>query len=266
MKCSTGFPYADDGTQDTLKVLSIGNSFSQDAQRWLYAIASDEGRKIECVNLYIGGCSLKRHWENVSGNRADYMTERNGLPDVDRTVSAGEIVSLPGWDVVTLQQVSHESGQFETYLPYLYRMAEWIRDTAPGATVVLQQTWAYENDSTHSEFRRYDNSQSVMYSKLRRAYLQASEYIQAPLIPVGDVIQALRALPEFDCSRGGRSLCRDGFHLSLGLGRYAAAAAWYLFLFGRPIRGSFAPEGLTEEELGLIPLILKTAERIVLGE
>ena len=54
--------------------------------------------------------------------------------------------------------------------------------------------------------------------------------------------------------------------MSLGLGRYAAAAAWYLFLFGRPIRGGFAPEGLTEEERELIPLIRKTAERIVLGE
>ncbi len=249
-----------------MRILSIGNSFSQDAQRWLHAIASDEGQRIECVNLYIGGCSLKRHWENVSENRADYTREVNGLPDGDKTVSAGEIVSMPGWDVVTLQQVSHESGQYETYLPYLDLMALWIRDTAPGARVVLQETWAYETDSTHSEFRRYENSQSLMFLRLRSAYLQASERIQAPLIPVGDVIQALRALPEFDYPRGGRSLCRDGFHLSLGLGRYAAAAAWYLFLFGRPIRGGFAPEGLTEEERELIPLIRKTAERIVLGE
>ena len=266
MICNTGYPCADEGSKGAVKVLSIGNSFSQDAQRWLHAIASDEGQKIECVNLYIGGCSLKRHWENVSGNRAEYTPERNGMPVGDRTVSAGEIVSLPGWDVVTLQQVSHESGQYETYLPYLSLMAEWIRDTAPGARVVLQQTWAYENDSTHSEFCRYENSQSLMYSKLRRAYLQASVLIQAPLIPVGDVIQALRALPEFDYPRGGRSLCRDGFHLSLGLGRYTAAAAWYLFLFRRPIRGSFAPEGLTEEEMDLIPLIRRTAERIVLAD
>ncbi len=249
-----------------MRILSIGNSFSQDAQRWLYDIASDEGQRIECVDLCIGGCSLKRHWENVCGNRADYTLERNGRPDGDRTVTAGEIVSLPGWDVVTLQQVSHESGQYETYLPYLYWMANWIRDTAPGARVALQQTWAYETDSTHSEFCRYENNQSLMYCRLRRAYLQASECVQAPLIPVGDVIQALRALPEFDYPRGGRSLCRDGFHLSLGLGRYAAAATWYLFLFGRPIRGSFVPEGLTEEERDLIPLIRQTAERIVLGE
>ncbi|MGN1128615.1 MAG: DUF4886 domain-containing protein, partial [Candidatus Flemingiibacterium sp.] len=44
-----------------LKVLSIGNSFSQDAQRWLHDIAAADGVELLAKNLYIGGCSLERH-------------------------------------------------------------------------------------------------------------------------------------------------------------------------------------------------------------
>ena len=45
-----------------MKLLSIGNSFSVDAHRWLHDIAAAHGEEIYNVNLYIAGCSLKRHW------------------------------------------------------------------------------------------------------------------------------------------------------------------------------------------------------------
>ncbi|MBQ7726439.1 MAG: DUF4886 domain-containing protein, partial [Clostridia bacterium] len=43
-----------------MKVLSIGNSFSQDAQRYLHGIARADHTEMRAVNLYIGGCSLER--------------------------------------------------------------------------------------------------------------------------------------------------------------------------------------------------------------
>ena len=38
-----------------MKILSVGNSFSQDAHRWLHHIAGLSGVSMETVNLYIGG-------------------------------------------------------------------------------------------------------------------------------------------------------------------------------------------------------------------
>ena len=59
----------------------------------------------------------------------------------------------------------------------------------------------------------------------------------APLIPSGTVIQYLRNnVPEFDYKNGGLSLCRDGFHLSLDYGRFAAAAAWLATLTGKAVK------------------------------
>jgi hypothetical protein len=59
------------------KILSIGNSFSQDAQRYLHKTAKNEGVDTKCVNLYIGGCSLKRHYINILENNAEYDFEFN---------------------------------------------------------------------------------------------------------------------------------------------------------------------------------------------
>lgn len=51
------------------QILSIGNSFSQDAQRYLHELAKSEGMDLQTVNLYIGGCSLERHFRNLKGDK-----------------------------------------------------------------------------------------------------------------------------------------------------------------------------------------------------
>ena len=54
-----------------MNILAIGNSFSQDATRYLQKIARADGEKISVINLVIGGCSLERHYLNMlSGERA----------------------------------------------------------------------------------------------------------------------------------------------------------------------------------------------------
>ena len=73
-----------------------------------------------------------------------------------------------------------------------------------------------------------------MYRRISDSSKMASKLIGAEIIPVGDVIQSLREnTKEFDYAGGGLSLCRDGFHLSLLYGRFAAAATWYKVLTGK---------------------------------
>lgn len=49
-----------------MKILAIGNSFSEDAMYYLKNIADADGVEVKAVNLYIGGCNLERHWK-ISG-------------------------------------------------------------------------------------------------------------------------------------------------------------------------------------------------------
>ncbi len=48
-----------------MNILAIGNSFSQDATRYLHAVMQAGGVAGRVVNLYIGGCSLEQHWRNA---------------------------------------------------------------------------------------------------------------------------------------------------------------------------------------------------------
>lgn len=218
-----------------MKILSIGNSFSQDAHKWLYKLSIANGTKMEIANLNIGGCSLETHWKNVQENNADYSLELNGN-DGTRNISIEEALNLGDWDIVTLQQASHYSGMPETYEPYLSQLAKTVQEVHPDVKLYFHQTWAYEIDSSHDGFINYNNGQAEMYCRIKQISEMAARIIHAELIPTGQVIQTLReTVPEFNYKNGGKSLCRDGFHLSLDYGRYAAAATWLHTITGNKI-------------------------------
>ena len=51
------------------KILAIGNSFSQDATTYLPALCELSGIEARICNLYIGGCRLSLHHENMLSER-----------------------------------------------------------------------------------------------------------------------------------------------------------------------------------------------------
>ncbi len=243
-----------------MNILSIGNSFSQDAHKWLHRLAEQNGVSMETVNLYIGGCSLETHHKNLVEDNALYALEINGGEE-QRKISISEALKMRKWDVVTLQQVSQLSGLPQTYEPYLSTLADCIRRQLPDAQIFFHQTWAYETDSTHSGFANYGSDQMRMYQSILAASSAAAERIGAKILPVGRIIQEIRqSLPEFDYENGGQSLCRDGFHLSLDYGRYAAAAVWIVTLTGKPI----ALQGFENFDSGLLHKITDLVNRLCL--
>lgn len=220
-----------------MKILSIGNSFSKDAHRWLKEICRNGGMDADFYNLYIGGCSLERHWAEFCSGAESYDYEINAVKN--RKISLKEALSAEGWDIVTLQQASPFSGLPETYQPYLNNLVAEVKKACPQARLFIQQTWAYDRAFQGSTFERYHCDQIEMYNRLAAAYRQAAAEIGAKLIPVGDAVQRLRSIPPFD----NLSLNRDGFHLSHLYGRYLAGLVWYRTLFGGdPAKIDFTPE------------------------
>ncbi len=216
-----------------IKLLSIGNSFSQDAHRWLHDICVEGGVDALCVNLYIGGCSLETHWNNIDSEEPiPYLYEINAHSD--RKVTLKEALAAEDWDIVTFQQVSACSGVAESYLPYLDNLVKLVRQYCPKAKFYMHQTWAYEIDKESQKYELYYHSdQQEMYRKLKAAYAEMAERIGVDLIPAGDAIQYLREnVPLFDYKNGGMSLNRDGYHLSRMYGRYAAGLVWFKTVFG----------------------------------
>lgn len=236
------------------KILSIGNSFSADAQAYLQQMAETDGIELKTVNLYIGGCSLMQHCQNMESKEDCYEYYLNGVEDPKCMISLEEALLEDEWDVITIQQSSHDSGILESYYPYTEKLLDYVRTMRPNAAIWLHETWAYETDSDHELYVRYHNNQKEMYAALKKCYEQIRREFALPMIPAGDLIQALRETKEFDYQNGAPSLCRDGFHMSLSYGRYAVAALWYkILLNGNVMDNTFLPE---KEALDM------TAERV----
>lgn len=224
-----------------LKILAIGNSFSQDSTTYLYDLAVSGGVELKLVNLYIGGCSLERHWINVHEKNTNYDYQLNGK-STGRYVGILEALEEEEWDIITMQQCSGFSGIIETYYPYIRKLSDYIKEHVPGAKQLIHQTWAYEIDSNHDQFFFYHKNQQEMYQRLQQCYNTVAQELSAQIIPFGEVVQKLRTIPAFDYENGGLSLCRDGFHMDYIYGRYALAATWYEYVLnGNILDNNYIP-------------------------
>ena len=234
--------------KDTLRILAIGNSFSWNAiEQNLSAIALTDGKCAIIGNMYIGGCSLERHWNNALTDNDDYSYRKINQYDVKTTkknVTLAQALADEPWDIVTFQQASHFSGFPDTYEPFLTNLIEYVRARVPATTKLYwHQTWAYARTSHHKAFPNYGSDQDKMYGMIMNASAKACKEHALPVIPCGTTMQNLRG------TFVGDNVTKDGFHLN-PLGCYAAACTWYQVLFGESVVGNaFRPQYITEEEV-----------------
>ena len=236
-----------------MKVLAIGNSFSQDATRYLHQIAKSDGCDITVVNLYIGGCSLYTHYKNMLEDKKAYSMEFNGEP-TGFFVSIKEALLAHDWDYISLQQVSHESISYETFQPYLQELVKYIKIYCPKAKLAIHQTWSYEQGSEQLKNLGYVDRLDMMVD-VKNAYKNAAKDAKADAIIVsGELFHRL-------AGAGMEPLYRDGFHASLGLGRYAIGLLWYATLTGKSILGN----KFLDTEIAISPEDADTVRKIVEG-
>lgn len=212
-----------------MKILSIGNSFSDDAQRYLRSIAAEDGAEIETLNLCIGGCSLERHADNIKTGAREYLFHYNGDMNCEDLISFDEGISMREWDVVTLQQVSTHSFKEDSFYPYIHEIVAYVREKLPNAKIYIHQTWAYEHGCPRVFEVTGGNDSDFMLDGIRSAYARAKDEISADgIIPSGELMELLY-------QNGASKIYRDTFHASYGLGRYAVGLLWYHLFTGRGV-------------------------------
>lgn len=203
-----------------MNILSIGNSFSCDAHRYLHKIAKADGVELNTFNLYIGGCSLDRHYRNMLSDNKSYVLEMNGK-STGFFVSLKEALLNREWDIITIQQVSSKASNYETYQPYINKLIEYVRMCSPKAKIGIHQTWAYEKNSQRLNVELGYDYPEQMFVDVKSAIKQASKDINADfIIPSGEVFNEMT-------KQGIENIHRDTFHASLGKGRYALGLIWY---------------------------------------
>lgn len=232
--------------QGTVKILAIGNSFSQDAvEQYLYELAKAAGIEVVIGNMYIGGCDLDKHYANMQSDAGAYEYRKvvAGEKKNRSGVRLSEALSDESWDYISLQQASGKSGLYDTYAA-LPQLISAITSKVPEATLIWHQTWAYAASSNHADFPAYNKDQMTMYnaiaSSARKAMTDNSSL--KLMVPSGTAIQNART------TYVGDVFNRDGYHLEVTYGRYTAACTWFEALFGIDVTTTnYAPTTVNDE-------------------
>ena len=219
----------------TLKVLALGNSFTNDGMTHLWDVCKSAGVETVIVaNLYRGSCTLDRHWGNIKNSTAAYTYYKNtdGKWNTTDEYKVRDALLQEDWDYIVLHQTSGSAGLPETFSS-LGNIINYINQnkTNPNAKIIWHMPWAYQSDSDHEEFAKYENDQMKMYqaivSTVNNKILRRADI--AAVIPAGTAIQNLRT------SYIGDTATRDGEHLNQGFGRYTSSLTWYAILTGGSI-------------------------------
>ena len=248
--------------KDSLKILSVGNSFAEDTSEYAPSIALDLGFKnVHIGTLYIGGCSVNRHYSNAQANANAYEFLENNGDGWRRTpnVSIEEAIRSDDWDFISIQHGTGDGSRYTLAQSYdnLDALVEYILGIAsPTAKIVFNMAWVMEPDGTHPEIRSYNGDQLKMYENLvdvtERVVMSKGIDI---ISPAGTAVQNARATEKLGC------LCRDGFHLSYDKGRYIAALTFIGALTNMDISGvTYAPDGIGDSER---KMLIECAEKAI---
>ena len=261
----------------TVRLLTIGNSFSQNATRHLANLTTAGGHALVHRPIVVGGATLQLHAEKAQKHEQDAQ-DKAGLYANGRSLK--QELEAQSWDFVTIQQASLKSHDLSTYRPYAGQLRDYIQKHASQAKLLVHQTWAYRCDDPRFDAKSpkpgEPATQEAMYQGLTDAYRTIARELGARLIPVGDAFHRADTDPQwgyrpdaqFDVKNaqplalpdqthslhvgwrwtkqkdGRTTLGMDGHHANTA-GEYLGACVFYEVLFGGSVVGNpFVPPGL----------------------
>ena len=262
----------------TVRLLTVGNSFSRNTTHFLGDLATAAGHTLVCRPANLGGGSMAQHWEKV----LRYEKDPHDKKATYGTKSLQEMLLAEKFDFVTIQQYSMISHDVATYRPYARNLCDFIKKHSPRAEVLVHQTWAYRCDDPRFTKKPakpgQPATQEAMYRELAQAYATIAAELGVRIIPIGDAFHMADTDPTWGFKpplaveprkmtypslpdqvhslhvgwRWGKDklgkpvLQMDGHHAGPA-GEYLGACVFYEMLFGETVVGNkFVPKGLDE--------------------
>ena len=263
------------GKVKTVRLVTVGNSFSQNATRYLDDLVKAKGHTLIHKPLAIGGASMEVHWDKAQLHEKD-PSDAKGLYGKK---SLRQELMGDAWDFVTIQQASIKSHNVDTYRPFARQLHDYIKQ----AEIIVHQTWAYRIDDPRfakpSKSPGEPATQKEMYDGLSKAYRTIAKELGLRIIPVGDAMYmadtdakwAYQPDKKFDfkdamppalpnqlhslhtgwrwtaAKDGKKSLSMDGHHASAA-GQYLGACVFFEVLFAESVVGNaFVPPEIDKD-------------------
>lgn len=222
--CNVPLPYM----PQKLDVLFIGNSFSIDTSAALPELF--RSMNISNVNVYVlyrGASSMKQHYESFKNEEKVYEFYRynqSGEQQLEKGVSIGDVMRRYAYDVVVFQQYSLESGDYNTYEPYLSKLIQAYNITKQAArtTFAFNETWAYA--SNYKNIAKYKTPTTMWKNICTSVKKMKSDSGIDIVIPCGTAVQNARNVEQLNVDN---ELTRDGTHINLYAGRYLLACTFF---------------------------------------
>lgn len=244
----------------SIKILTIGNSYSNDACAWLEKIfksVSYDDVIIGYINY--GGCNINNHWSNVDEDvtndfGAEFFVNNNGTFQRYPTSEKFSLVdgykfmlSMCEWDYVIIQHGPKHVEIRETY-SHLRDLLDFVKENlkSPNAKLLYHMIWKYnDNIEGGSTAQCYNDIVDIT----KNIVLENEEFVG--VIPAATMRQNMMSSYLTD-----KDISRDYGHMGLGFGRYALGLLWYSYLTEEtledirfiPIRNDVAPELLERFE------------------
>jgi len=245
-----------------LKILAIGNSYTNNATEYISRIAESMGLEIKAASLYKDGCMVQGHieryeaYENL-GHDAYYSSDNsikyihlnvNGVANTS-ILSMQEAIASDDWDFIVMHQAPNSCDKLEKYWTeenpdivtlYNYIQTELNKNNNTKCEIVFNQGWSFAHEmSIDNNYKwypvDYENTRDF-FLKIEETVAAAAAIVQrevgldAPLdiIPSGEAMQLAKDEFGFGDTYGpADSLYADFIsHLSDPIGRYMIANLW----------------------------------------
>ena len=237
-------------TKQTLKILFVGNSFTDDTSQYVSDIALSYGYEDIClVHLFVGACSIDMHLKNIrEDSHAYYCTVDRGMGwKAYPNYSVKEAVSMCDWDIVVTMAGTGDGSkktEAESYrnLPELMRELKALG--CEGAKCVFNMTWMGESSSKHPEIVMHNGDVALMFEKIS----QIMRDVVAQMEEVDILSPTGTAIENATTSSYDGKFTRDGYHLDRCNGRFIAALTFFCAVTGEdPEAVGFFPHGMSDK-------------------
>jgi len=252
---------------DGIKILAIGNSYSEDVMIYLFETLRQLGmdEDIKLVNAYIDGGFLSDHANSIRAN--DYSSlkrETFGAAGIINESNFGaftlrELIEQEKWDLICLQQGSRSSGKPLTYNEDLDLIIDNVRlyATNPNFKLIWHMTWAWARGYLQFGEATYPD-QIPMYEAIC-ATVQSKIKLKKDggdfdfIIPSGTAIQNARKF-------FGDKMNHDGTHLN-NLGSYIGSAMWIKSITGIDLTGLSTGYVANKKKGNSLPITIDAAAK-----
>lgn len=234
----TGDPNAqpEPDVPDSLKVLTIGNSFSENTSVYASEIARSNGKDLTFGYLKFPSCTIEMHYTAAVENRAvfkfdvtfpdgthDTAAQKAAASSFDDVDGGGATVEYAlnycDWDVIVFQQESSSSRYASTF-EKLGDLIAYVQAKAPNARLAIHEVWRW-GDWNADQF-------ALIQANTRAA---AAQY-QLEYIPTGTAFEYARTALGSDTIVNDN----DGHHQHANAyGQYIAGSCYVAALFGVPV-------------------------------